>query len=567
MNMQTLRRPYATSFGGYAYSTILLLVIGVWNGVSSMKMISCRNATSEHKYPNHVSSAYGKIAYSGLGQAGVFLIDFSIFITLIGVCISSQINFGTLLNALPYRMPSTYALIWISMIALAPLSCVKDIQLLSNLSPAGLGAILLCVVAIFAFGVFMYGSDFVESLDADVYGPSPLHLWPLSVADGTQYFGVVTFCYGVCAIAFPVEESMMYPEKFPQAILQCMLFVCVLYLVVGAGAGLLFSYGDNGISDNILLNLPDNSIAATTARIMMALVCVVTYPLTLFPPAQLLESFCVHWLVRAGAVSTVHTEVHTKLSMRKQQYTQSIWVKHKFGYDPIATDIEDTKHEIEMVMSQSQENLCERGGTPLPSPIRKELSSDVEELPAGEWEGVNDLIVELEPSILLRCILRVLLVAMTTLAAASVPCFGLIIETLGSFTISISSFIMPSLLHLLLCSYPRLRKERGLQPDNFGGGEHCAINGSKSGFIINDYAAVAGEDQGGIDSESKQMPAPAIEHLDKEENSQSRNLMSPLKYCQFECCVDALLTLVGLVACVIGTSLSAKKIVEKIINR
>jgi amino acid permease len=85
-----------------------------------------------------------------------------------------------------------------------------------------------------------------------------------------SYFGIVVFCYGICAFVFPIEENMEKKSQFGLAVIGCLVFVCSLYILVGNGCAILYHSQPEGISGNILLNLPAKSIAAKVARISMS---------------------------------------------------------------------------------------------------------------------------------------------------------------------------------------------------------------------------------------------------------------------------------------------------------
>lgn len=76
-------------------------VIAVWNWWASILLMECKQATGSVLFPVHLSSNYSRVAYAGAGEIGVALADFSIIVTLLGVCIAFQITFATLLSVVP----------------------------------------------------------------------------------------------------------------------------------------------------------------------------------------------------------------------------------------------------------------------------------------------------------------------------------------------------------------------------------------------------------------------------------------------------------------------------------
>jgi len=246
-------------------------------------MIKCRYAADnlDIPVPAGVLSTYSTVAYKGMGWIGVFLADSSLIITLLGVCCAYQINFATLMIDVPFVNThfSVTGLIIASAVLVAPLSLAKDLKSLASMSSIGLACIVLNIVAVMVYGCLLYGDTAIEefSLPAKHSGDSAgfrhLPSFPTSIGDGASFFGVAVFCFGICAFAFPIEETMADCKQFYLAVTGCLVLVCVIYMVVGDGAATLYNYDRNGVQGNILLNLPLDSLFAITARLSMAAVC------------------------------------------------------------------------------------------------------------------------------------------------------------------------------------------------------------------------------------------------------------------------------------------------------
>ena len=71
-----------------------------------------------------------------------------------------------------------------------------------------------------------------------------------------------------------------------------------------------------------------------------------------------------------------------------------------------------------------------------------------------------------EPHALARYICRFTLVMITALLAASIPCFALLINILGSGTVSILTYVLPPLLHLVLVTSKTLEPAVVVDNDN-----------------------------------------------------------------------------------------------------
>ena len=90
-----------------------------------------------------------------------------------------------------------------------------------------------------------------------------------------------------------------------------------------------------------------------------------------------------------------------------------------------------------------------------------------------------------EPHTLARYICRLVLVMITALLAISIPCFALLINILGSGTISILTYVLPPLLHLVLVTSKILTTTMNSDTDsNSDSNDHHIIEISKNSFFL-----------------------------------------------------------------------------------
>ncbi len=400
-----LALPYATLHGGLIFSPIGIALIALWNGIACTMLMRCKRAfkhnESLQKSTQHLSSPYSRIAYAATGSLGVYTIDFSIIITLLGVCVTYQIAFASLVSDIPGSIFSIKILTIISGLCVYPISCAKNVGILAQYSLFGLVFLLIGITAIFGFGIYSFGLTGSKSSVVS----QPLHNWPLSTEDMTSYMGVAIFCFGVCSLVFPVEANMKKKNEINLAVLYCLLFVWSIYTVVGDGLALLYVHDARGIMSNILQNLPIQSTSAIAVRVSMAAVCLFTFPLTLVPPAQMIEQL-IHHNLRGVLISSTSGK---GLLSQTTSYT--------------SIEASDNSNKAS-------------------------VNGDHNEESSGDMYSEN---IE-EPPVLLRFSVRFVLISMCTLLAISIPCFGDVISLLGSFTVSILSFVMPPILHYQLVS-------------------------------------------------------------------------------------------------------------------
>eukprot|EP01032_Pedospumella_encystans_P014428 gene14428-16568_t len=315
-----------------------------------------------------------------------------------------------------------------------PLSCVDNVGVLAMFSALGLVCLIVSVIAIIVYGIIFYGSDALsdplggaaqhggESHLTNPINDSHHHLtlWPESLSAMSSFIGVATFCFGLCSLAFPVEESMQNKKEFGKAVTWSLMFVWFVYVLLGDVGAILFVHDiAKGIRDNILSNLPVDSFVAFLVRLAMAGVALLTYPLTLVPPAHMLEHYMLSYSCFPS--STVCDLVPEGL------HTAGSSARHN-GYGALEmADVTDSET-----------------GSPTP------LGSEVDLYSAAGGESHREV------SFAMRCINRSLIVLMTTVISTWIPCFGMVIALLGGFTVTILSFILPSYLHLQIVGYQKI---------------------------------------------------------------------------------------------------------------
>lgn len=417
-----LALPYAAQKGGLLFTPAIIGVIAYWNTIACEQIIECKNLSQQMNYtiPNEVNSTYSRIAYCALGWLGVRITDLCIVVTLLGVCVTYLITFSTMLQEIPGIPFSAGQLTAFSILVVYPMSCSTDVSKLTSFSLLGLVCLIGGVISIVCFGIYLFGQDVMlaESID--------LPLFPENAVDFSTFLGIVTFGFGLPSLAFPVEESMARPSEFYVAARWAVIFVWIVYFCMADGVSILFVHDDRGIASNILKNLPVDSFLGNAVRIAMAFVCLLTFPLTFIPPAQLAEQALVQYLDRIAG----HPYA------RNMQYNG--WLSF-FSVSPMDDGglTDDSTPSNYMSTSNSSDDIR------------------------------NEELLRPTPTPFLVYIIRLVLVLLCAYSSLTVPCFGLVVSLLGCFTVSVLSFILPPYLSLILISRPAYDKHPDLSEVKF----------------------------------------------------------------------------------------------------
>ena len=420
-----LALPFAVDKGGLLLSPFLIACVGFWNGLSCDLMIASKRHMLRNGLitPSEVSSTYSQIAYCAGGWSAVYLTDFCIIVTLLGVCITYLITYMTLLGDIQAMPFETWELACGSILLLVPLCMSSDVSSLSFISLAGLLILMMAIAALALFGLHDYGNVIVDA----PFGS--LTFFPKSMEDLSTCVGIISFGFGLPSLAFPVEESMKEPSEFWKASRWALIFVWAMYTVVGDGIAVLFEHDPRGISSNVLTNLPIESNIAHFVRILMAIVNLITFPLTFIPPAMMIERVLAGW-VRACRTSDCWCSTYD-------------WRSWSLPTLPSIRDLSSTS-----TIHGRREAYSIIG-------IRKESQAGgVEDLSSPRLDKMDEEDEAVVVPISLSYVVRAVLVTMCAYSATSIPCFGLIVSLLGSFTVTILSFVIPPYLNLKLITGP-----------------------------------------------------------------------------------------------------------------
>lgn len=209
-----------------------------------------------------------------------------------------------------------------------------------------------------------------------------------SFNDISNCVGVTAFGLGLPVVAFQLQESMKHPSAFLSLVNMSLVAVFVSFGTVGTLGCGFFSLSS---PTGALPNIIDNlggGVASDIVKALVSLTLLLTQPLCLVCALNVLES----------AVSSLRASV-------------------------TATDGETSP----LAGGQATETYgaSDSGGLRFGSPILRK-SGDV--------------------------VFRFMLVGVVFLLAWAVPCFSLVMSFIGCFTISILSFILPSIFFLKLLS-------------------------------------------------------------------------------------------------------------------
>lgn len=394
--------PYAIQGSGFVSGIFGLAIVLVWNFVCCSLLVELRHeliqaraqAAKGSRLAADVGSpvSFAAVGSYAMGAAGTALVYISVVVTLLGAATAYLINANLLLRSTHFYLNPGWSddtAMYVN--TLFYMMLMYPLACIKSLAPLSRLSFPAIVALIAGFAVII-------KLGLDMFGWPPMDEvlnWdalyvPQTFKGFSSFFGVAVFSYGATIIILEIQESMVKTEEFIDALKTSLWFIWVSYSVLG-GAALLIYQQKGPVGDNIMEELPTGSLAEEPLLLFITMATLFTYPLAMQPVACIFEQA----LIGAG-------------------YGQSSAAVGGF-YGAVA---------------------AEDGGShpSFPTPQGAESGPT----PRGELPPV------------LRYGLRVALVLFTGVFATSVPNFGVVVSLLGSFAVTLGSFVLPPLFHFVV---------------------------------------------------------------------------------------------------------------------
>ncbi len=278
-----------------------LALMAAWNGTAVRMLLECKDAVQSQSLAGaeevDANGLYAFIGRQACGRPGEAVVKACMGVTLFGAAVSylvaaTDIAQDTPLLALFGGGPALARLlsVGLSLLVVLPLS-LRPFSFLSYTSVAGLCALGLAFLVLIAHGALSQGAD-ATTPSPPSPSPSPWRAASLVLATDphglAEFFGVASFCFGIAPLAFPIQQAMRleHAGRFPAAVRWSMASVAGLYILLAEAVAVLYPAP---LPSNILLVLPAGSLLATAVRALVAVVCLLSYPLALVPLAESME--------------------------------------------------------------------------------------------------------------------------------------------------------------------------------------------------------------------------------------------------------------------------------------
>ena len=166
-------------------------------------------------------------------------------------------------------------MVLMQLIIFLPLSLIRDITKLG-------GTAIVADVFIF-LGLLYIGFYDIRTIHAQ--GIADITMF--NPQDWTLFIGTAIFTFEGVGLIIPIQESMKQASKFPPVLAGVMIFITLLFTVMGALSYAAFGPATKTV---VLLNLPQDSHFVNAVQLLYSLAILLSTPLQLFPAIRILEN-------------------------------------------------------------------------------------------------------------------------------------------------------------------------------------------------------------------------------------------------------------------------------------
>jgi proton-coupled amino acid transporter len=260
--------PRGFYLGGWLMSTLMFCIMSVICTICMLWLSEARSRFHDN---------FGGLAERAIGPVGKHIVDISVFLTQIGFSIVGVVFFNSnLLKVLEYF--GYYGEWWlpvaIQFMIYIPLCLKKHLSELAITHIIG-DFIILSNVAYLGYMAFCELEDPAPDIDYITFNSDTFMLM----------FGMAVYCYEGIGLILPIKEAMKEPEKFDRVLIAMM--ITVTFLLISFGLLNYLAYGQY-IAQMVTLNI-ETSLTSAFSTLSYLLAIILTYPLMLFAPFEIIE--------------------------------------------------------------------------------------------------------------------------------------------------------------------------------------------------------------------------------------------------------------------------------------
>eukprot|EP00696_Hemimastix_kukwesjijk_P018131 gnl/Hemi2/693_TR251_c0_g1_i1.p1 gnl/Hemi2/693_TR251_c0_g1~~gnl/Hemi2/693_TR251_c0_g1_i1.p1 ORF type:complete len:463 (+),score=164.35 gnl/Hemi2/693_TR251_c0_g1_i1:150-1538(+) len=283
-----LSLPYAFGQAGSLAGLIGIFMIAWANWYCTQLLLKCQEKVIEARPNSHIS--FSTLGYIVAGPAGRYTVNLGIIVLQFGTCVAYLIFISGQISAV------IGIKFWIVALMVYPfaffLTCVRDMKYLAKSSLFALSVLILAVGTVIGYGVHVN-----SEAGAGLY-------WSNGIAWSTvpKYFGTAAFAFEGIAMALPIKNSMINPERYAGFVMNTTYAITAfLYALVGSLGLALYGAGVGGGKD-LIQNIPNP--LGDVVRVAYSVVLLLSFPIQLFVLVQVVEKKFRHSALRPSESRT-----------------------------------------------------------------------------------------------------------------------------------------------------------------------------------------------------------------------------------------------------------------------
>ena len=264
--------PKAYLNGGMMFSNVVLLGVASLSYYCFILLVNTRLK---------VEGSFGDIGGILYGRWMRVLILTSVALSQIGFVSAYIVFTAESMQAFVLAVSKCRTWIDIKFMVLMQLVIFLPLSLIRNISKLGLTSLIAEVFI--ALGLLYLGYFDIYTMAkhgvADITNFNP--------RDWTLFIGTAIFTFEGVGLIIPIQGSMKDPAKFPPVLAGVMIFITVLFMLMGALSYAAFGSATKTV---VLLNLPQDSKFVNAVQLLYSLAILLSTPLQLFPAIGILEA-------------------------------------------------------------------------------------------------------------------------------------------------------------------------------------------------------------------------------------------------------------------------------------
>ena len=264
--------PKAYLNGGMMFSNVILLGVAVLSYYCFILLVNTRLK---------VEASFGDIGGILYGRWMRVLILTSVALSQIGFVSAYIVFTAESLQAFVLAVSKCRTWIDIKFMVLMQLVIFLPLSLIRDISKLGLTSLIAEIFI--AAGLIYLGYFDIYTMAkygvADIINFNP--------RDWTLFIGTAIFTFEGVGLIIPIQGSMKNPAKFPPVLAGVMIFITVLFMLMGALSYAAFGSATKTV---VLLNLPQESKFVNTVQLLYSMAILLSTPLQLFPAIGIMEA-------------------------------------------------------------------------------------------------------------------------------------------------------------------------------------------------------------------------------------------------------------------------------------